>query len=220
MRRIASKSSVGRGRSMWSLFFFFLEAKASSRVGRQHLMLTDEPTGSQVGSQASNDRLQRGRCGATIIGCLRSSRRAFQIDLYSNGLVTRAKAIVLAARMKRTGIISNIFVALVIALTLAGCGPTLERIAPGLPQVTNLPSACRQPDAPKPGSACAKALAEPTDDSSAPRDNRTTRNFLDSACADEDAWQEGSTCHALLESLQRTAVSHAGAAAQASQPRP
>jgi hypothetical protein len=89
-----------------------------------------------------------------------------------------------------------------------------------LPQVTNLPSACWQPAAYKPGSACAKALAEQTDDATAPRDNRTTRNFLDSACADEDAWQEGSTCHVLLESLQRTAVSHAGAAAQATQPRP
>lgn len=144
----------------------------------------------------------------------------FQIDLYSNGLVTRANAIVLAEQMKRTRIIANICGAFVAALTLAGCSPSLEQFAPGLPQVTNLPSVCWEPDAHKPGSACAKALAEQTDDASAPRDNRTTRNFLDSACADEDAWQEGSTCHVLLESLQRTAVSHAGAAAQATQPRP
>jgi hypothetical protein len=122
--------------------------------------------------------------------------------------------------MKRTELIGNIFGAIVIALTLAGCSSNLAQFAPGLPQVTNLPSACSEPDAYKPGSACAKALAEQTDDNAAPRDNRTTRLFLDRACADEDSWQEGSTCHVLLEALQRATVSRAGAAAQATQPRP
>jgi len=123
--------------------------------------------------------------------------------------------------MKRTELIGNLFGAVVIALTLAGCSSNLvEQFAPGLPQVTNLPSACSEPDAYKPGSACAKGLAEHTDDATAPRDNRSTRLFLDRACADEDSWQQGSTCHVLIEALQRAAVSRAGAAAQATQPRP
>ncbi len=104
-----------------------------------------------------------------------------------------------------------------VLFAFAGCSSQFERLVPQ--RSSGLPAECSQPDAFKPGSACAVALAATAEGYKAPRDNQETRLFLDTACADDAAWQSGSTCHVLSEVLKRAAAFRAEAAAQASPTR-
>ena len=98
----------------------------------------------------------------------------------------------------------------VFALMLAGCSTNDASFLPGLPLLltSGLPRTCKGPDSYKPDSPCAKDLTEAKNDVNYRiRDNNDVRLYLDSACADDAAWQPGSTCHLLTELLQQAGAS-------------
>ena len=110
------------------------------------------------------------------------------------------------AEMKIIEVVATICGGVVIAFMFAGCSASDISFAPGLPWLlsTGLPATCSEPAAFKPGSACAKDLAAAQCDPNFKiRDNQATRPYFDDACADDAAWQSGSTCHLLTDVLER-----------------